>query len=289
MKIDLHQLSTTLPHHVLIQTLEKFLRLNVLNRHIDGISITTIVQLVQLVLNHQFCVYENNLYRQSIGGSNTSSLIIGLIDIYLFDLLHDLHLTLVDKEELFGRSFNHIIFTWNESLDTLHGLINQINEKNFQITQIPITFSIDHTVQYLDAVMNHHDGVLYTKVYHYTNFEPKALPYVYGTSPTQQIITLLRAAYIRAFLYCSNVIVFEAECMYIEYSFKLNNLSWDSIRQPLQDLLAEFYPSMNEDRTLILNENNYRIIRVRIRQAQQKQIKYHQRKRQQRQRKLARL
>lgn len=80
-------------------------------KHINDTSTATILRLVQLILDKQFCVYENHLYRQMLDGSIDSSLMVSLIDIYIFDLLHDLRSVLSEKNKLFARTFNRVIFT----------------------------------------------------------------------------------------------------------------------------------------------------------------------------------
>jgi hypothetical protein len=293
VKIDLHQLCTTLSHSQLIQALQKFLDRRTLlfngkhHHHHHLNSSTTIVRLVQLILKHQFCVYENNLYQQTIGGSSASSLMMGLIDIYLSDLFNDLYLILIKKKELFARSFNHIIFTWNDSIDQLHTLLHQLHlPQHLATIPIQMSMSIDTKIQYLDTKIAYHEGRLHTKVNHHANLEPEALPYLFGTTHTRSYATLLRAAYIRAFLYCSDVIEFEAERMYIECSFQNNGQSFNWIKQIFHDLFIEFNQSSpttaaeeEEEDHAWIDETTYHRLRMRIREYQEKQTKNHQRRR----------
>jgi hypothetical protein len=242
VKIDIHDLCTTLPHHLLIEALEKFLHIYVRNEQIDGTSTTTIIQLVQLILENQFYVYENKLYRQIAGGSICSSLIKGLVDIYLFHLTHNLYSKLFNKKEVIGRCLNQIFFTWNESKDELFTLLNQINFfRSKKYSHIKMTTSIDYKMEYLSAEISNHEGILKTTVYHDINIEPYALPYLLEIKlMSQDHEFLIHAALIRALVYCINVNEFENERLYIESSFKINGVSIDVIQKAVQDFLVEF-------------------------------------------------
>lgn len=290
--MDFHDLYTKLPHELLIEALEKFLHESTTNcngNHIKHttnttITITTIVRLVRLILNNQFCVYENNLYEQWIGGSNTSLLINSLIDIYLFNLLNDLRMILIEKNEFFGQSFNSIIFTWNDPIDELHSLLNQTHlQQHLTTISIPMTMSIDRKMQYLDVKISFEQDMLQTTVYHDDTFEPEALPYIYKTTHIRSHVQFLRAAYIRAFLYCSTCIEFEAERMYIECSFQNNGLSFNCMEEIFQNLFIEFnlHGTTTNDRTFI-NDDIYHLLRMRIQRYQQRQIRNRQRRRQRR-------
>lgn len=53
-------------------------------------------------------------------------------------------------------------------------------------------------------------------MYHRVNIEPEILRCIFGMKSAISHLKLLHVAYIRAFLYSSNVITFEAERMHIE-------------------------------------------------------------------------
>ena len=277
--MHIHDLCTTLPHHLILEKLQEFLHTYAENRQIEGTSTATIVRLVQLILENQFCVYENKLYQQTAGCSVHSSLIIALVDIYLFYLQHNLVSILTKKKELFGRSLNQLFFTWNGSKDELLTLLDRINLTNSTYTHIQITTSIDHNLQYLDAEIGHDEGLLYTRVYHDSNFEPYALPYVLETTASQSHLFLLRAALIRSILYCSNVVEFENERLFIDLCFIMNDISMNFIQKTYENFLIEFDLFRTDT---YMDEHTYQGLRQRIRQYHQRRVQYHLRQQQRR-------
>ncbi|CAF1259769.1 unnamed protein product [Rotaria sordida] len=150
VKIDIHDLCTTLPHHLLIQALEKFLRIYVRSEQINGTSITTIVQRVQLILENQFNIHENQFYQQIVRGSNSSSLIKGIVDIYLYHLTYKLYARLFNRKEVIARCLNQKFFIWNEPKHELLAFLKKINCLHSKHIHIKITTSIDYknTISY---------------------------------------------------------------------------------------------------------------------------------------------
>ncbi|CAF4069102.1 unnamed protein product [Rotaria sp. Silwood2] len=291
VKIDTHDLCNTLSHHVLITALEKFLGIFVQSEYIKGTSRATMIQLVQLILENQFCIYDNKLYRQTAGGSIGSPLIKGLIDIYLYHLQHDLCSKLFNKREVVGRYLNQIFFTWNRSKDELQTLLNRINRTDPNYVHTQMTIFISNKLEYLSAEISHHEGRLQTRVYHDCNLEPYALPYLVETKiNSQDHELLLRAALIRALFYCSNVDEFENERLHIEVSFILNDISMNFIRNGVHKFLYEFDLFMVDD--TCINDATYQNHRRQFQEFLREMNKYtvkareklRQRLRQQRQR-----
>ncbi|CAF1485274.1 unnamed protein product [Adineta ricciae] len=64
--IHLRHLRSSLPFHLIIASLEHFFHYFGSMTHINGISTATILQLTRLLLDNQYCIYENKLYRQTI-------------------------------------------------------------------------------------------------------------------------------------------------------------------------------------------------------------------------------
>ena len=194
----------------------------------------TIIQLVQLILQHQYFLYENKLYQQLAGGPLSLPLTKTLVNIYLWYCQLDLVSMLSNKKELFGRCANELFFTWNESKEELQTLLDEKIIRHDKTTNIHLRTSMGHKIHYLDAEFGHHEGILQTNVYHRVNIEPYALPYVYDTTKRQEHSYLLRDALVRAVLYCSNVDEFENERFYIELSFMINNASLDFIKETIE-------------------------------------------------------
>lgn len=83
---NINNICTTFHHEMAINALESFLHIHrsELETIAEGLSNETIIQLVRLVLQNQFFIHENKLYRQIYGGASGSLLTIPLACIYLF-------------------------------------------------------------------------------------------------------------------------------------------------------------------------------------------------------------
>ena len=91
-------------HQQVIHALQRFLHHYTLpNGHIQDMTIDTILQLVRLVLDNQYFVYNYKLYKQTQGGASGSLLTIPLVYIYLFYWQQDLLGDLINNNELFFR------------------------------------------------------------------------------------------------------------------------------------------------------------------------------------------
>ena len=276
--IHVRDLRTSLPHQVMIEALVQFFRYYKVGEKIDGISQTTIIQLIQLVLDNQYCFYEKKLCRQTIGSSMDSPLITTLIDLYLFYWQYDL-LRRLNREQhrFFGRCCNKMIFAWNGSKENLSAFLNQRNLTHSNHPDIRLTVSMGNKIQYLDAEISHFQGMLQTRVYHHPTFEPYALPYLSETRNCQSHTLLLRAALFRAVLYCSNLREFESERLHIELSFLLNDVSLYLVQQIMEHFFLEFRIGK---RGTCLDEDIYQFLRCCVRENYQQHSQYHLRQRQ---------
>jgi hypothetical protein len=286
--IQIHDLHSTLPHHLIIEALQHFFHYYKYDHQkIDGILTTTIIRLIELFLKNQYCLYEHKLYQQIIGSSIDLPLITTFIDIYLFYWQYDLLRRLGSKRNrCFGRCHNQIFFIWNDSKDELVTFLkqNKFIHSNYP-EDIQMTVTIDYNIQYLDAEISHIQGRLQTRVYHHSNFEPYALPYLSkiktkSTSTSSHIFVLLRAALIRAVLYCSNACEFENERLYIELSFLLNDVSLYLIQTIMANFFIEFH---TVERDIFRHVTTYGNLRSQIQKHYQEQSKYHLRQRKQQQ------
>jgi hypothetical protein len=278
--IYIHDLYNTLLHHLMIEELEKFLFSHAPHGQIEGLSIGIMLQLVQLVLENQFYSYENQLYQQIAGGPTQTYLIRALIDIYLFHLQQPFVSILDQRNELFGRSFNQIFFTWNGTKDELNHMIDQNFLLQSKYPSLQIKLSIDNQIHYLDAELTHSRGILQTRVYHNVTIEPYALPFLFRTkfklsSPDR----LLRAALTRASLYCSNVFEFENERLFMDFSFILNDIPLNVIKKTYQNFLHQFELIIDDDHQC-MNEEMYQNLRQRLRQYRQQRTSVYLRERQ---------
>ena len=75
-----------------------------LNNGLHGLTNETIVRLVRLVLKNQYFVYQNQLFRQTMGGGSGSRVTLPLACIYMGHCLPGLITALsINKHELFAR------------------------------------------------------------------------------------------------------------------------------------------------------------------------------------------
>ena len=105
ISLQVHDLYTIFPHEQTMQALEKFLSTYLPQREIQGLTISTILQLVRLVLENQFFLYNSCVCRQIKGCGSGSPLTLLLADIYMFYWQQDLVNSLLNKNEIFGRYF----------------------------------------------------------------------------------------------------------------------------------------------------------------------------------------
>ena len=104
---NINDISTQFSHEMALQALEKFLTIHgsELQKTVEGLTNETIIQLVRLVLQNQYFIYENKLYQQIHGSASGSLLTIPLACIYLFygQSSLSIHTLIRNKNELFGR------------------------------------------------------------------------------------------------------------------------------------------------------------------------------------------
>lgn len=272
--IHVRGLRATLPHQFIIEALLHFFRYYTVSEKLNGIAQTTIVQLIQLILTNQYCIYENKLYQQTTGSSIDSPLITTLIDMCLFYWQYDLLRRLNPKpKRFFGRCSNTFFFAWAESRENLLTFLKRKKSTHPNHPSFRMNVSMGHKVKYLDAEISCLGGILQTRVYHHATLEPHALPYVVPeTGTSQSHRSVLRAALNRAIRYCSNVREFESERLHIELSFLLNNVSLHSIQQIVDHFFIEFHIVK---RRTCLDEGTYQFLRMRIRENYQTTAEYH--------------
>ena len=104
---NINDICTKFSHETVIKALETFLNIygSEFGTVAEGLTNEIIIQLVRLVLQNQFFIYENNLYQQIYGGASGSLLTIPLACIYLFFGQSSLltHRLTNNTNELFGR------------------------------------------------------------------------------------------------------------------------------------------------------------------------------------------
>ncbi|CAF2131128.1 unnamed protein product [Rotaria magnacalcarata] len=270
--VHVNNILTIFPHEQAIQVLERFLYDNVPKNQIQGISISTIIQLVRLLLENQWFIYQNKLYRQIHGGGCGSPFMLLLVNIILLDWQKEFVAYLKEKKEIFGRYFDEIFITWNKSKDDLDTFIHSMNMKN---SLIQVQSTIGTQIDYLDTYIrffsdeNDNEIELETQVNHESKAEPYALPYIYG-HPSDIYSKLIRMALIRAALCCSDIYEFQQERQYIELSFTINNFPVGFISEHVTVFFLEF--NMEEFDYTMYDQKTYEELRENVIQYDQKCI-----------------
>ncbi|CAF4893741.1 unnamed protein product, partial [Rotaria sp. Silwood2] len=170
-------------------------------------------QLVRLVLEEQYFIYNYKLYRQTAGSASGSSLTIPLVYIYLYYWRQHLLQDLINKNELIIRCQDEAIITWNRSEDELRTILATANSQFPQ----PI-WNITHigsSIHFRDIDLTNENRIFQTCVYHARMFNDKQLlssfPDIIQPKIKQDPWKWLRAAMLKAIRYCSGHDTFREE------------------------------------------------------------------------------
>ncbi|CAF5147923.1 unnamed protein product [Rotaria sp. Silwood1] len=215
-----------------MKALEHFLNSYIPSDHsIQGVTITSILELVRLVLDEQYFIYNYKLYRQTAGSASDSSLTIPLVYIYLFYWQPDLLEDLINKNELFFRS--------EDELRTLLAMTNsQFPQPIWNITRI------GSTIHFRDILITNNNGVLRIRVYHeriYDDYELlSSFPDIIQPPIMQDIWKWLRAAFLKAIRYCANQEIYLHELEEIKAQLNLHKLPDSIFNVAYNEILEDF-------------------------------------------------
>ncbi|CAF1338859.1 unnamed protein product [Adineta steineri] len=229
-------------HEQLLEKLENFLHDYVSPQYKRVLSHETILSLVRLVLETQYFVYDNKLYQQIKGGVSGIPLIKLLINIYLFYWEQQLIQCLYKRKEVFGRSFNKMFFTWNESKQKLCSMLEVIKRK---YVHLPIHLSTGSSINYLDIEISQENSILQTKICRSCLTELYTWPYVINY-PLEQYMAMIRAILIRAIQSCTNIREFRDEYMLVHSICLFNRFPSDFITSCNHQFFQEFNPSKKD-------------------------------------------
>ncbi|CAF1434591.1 unnamed protein product [Adineta steineri] len=204
-------------HEQVIIALERFLNHCLLSDyHIQGMTIDTILQLVRLVLDNQYFVYNYKFYKQTQGGASGSLLTIPFVHIYLFYWQHDL---------------------LNELRSILTMANTQFPQPIWNITEI------GSTIHFRDIKISNHNGVLQTNVYHECMYHEPVLP------PSLDLLQLpiqrnvwswLRKSIFKAIRYCSTEYSFKNELTHIGIILNIHGFSDETFTQGHEEVIEDF-------------------------------------------------
>ncbi|CAF4818699.1 unnamed protein product, partial [Rotaria sp. Silwood2] len=230
-------------HEQVINALENFLNFYISADHsIQGMKISTILELVRLVLDEQYFIYNYKLYRQTAGCASGSSLTIPLAYIYLYYWQRDLLEDLINKNELFIRYQDEAFITWNRSEDELRTILATANSLFPQ--SMWNTTNIGSTNHFRDLHITNHNGVFQTSVYHAQMYNEKLLmtsfPDIIQPPIKQNTWKWLRAAIMKATRYCSTPDTFHHEMLEIKWEAQFYKIPTTVYSEAYNEILEDF-------------------------------------------------
>ncbi|CAF3496040.1 unnamed protein product [Rotaria sp. Silwood1] len=94
--IHVNDLCTLIPHEQLTEPLQHFLYDYVPDGQVQGLTVDTIIELIRFVLQNQYFIFDNKIYRQIKGCGSGQPLNHLLANIYMFYWQQELVKTLVN-------------------------------------------------------------------------------------------------------------------------------------------------------------------------------------------------
>lgn len=269
IRIEIRNPYATITHRQLLLHLKCFLDdfISVDEQEmIQGMNQMAILKLTEFILEHQYSIYQDCIYQQVLGGSNTINFITLLIDIYFYYYWkQSLIRAYQNDDELFLRCFNELFLTWNNSKETFHDLIQKM-KSNDPSLQYEICIE-QKKIYYLDLQIDFQleENTFHTQVYHDWKYEPYIMPTIYDAVSFSKWNTV-QMALLRAILCCSDLEDFQQERQYIEFSFLFNHFCYDYIRECFEKCFAYFHVShfmLHQDQAI------YQKLRRNVRQYNQ--------------------
>lgn len=101
--LHIQHLLSMFDHDQLIIALKKFLDQAFPSNEIENIPIPIILELIRMMFNHQYLIYNGKLYQHKHGSSDRSSLMVLFVNILLFDWEQEWIDQLKEKNEIYGR------------------------------------------------------------------------------------------------------------------------------------------------------------------------------------------
>ena len=145
-----------------------------------------------------------------------------------------------------------------------------MNQQGFDLK---ISFSMSHTVSYLDVHLSHTDGHLVAQIAHHLDTEPYSLPYVYGNE-RMSYAELIQAILVRATRCCTTLSDFTKELKQLRFSFRYNGFQEQFADDRIQLFLDRFHVSnlKVDDGNQLDNEVLYKRLRSKVLQSYERKI-----------------
>ncbi|CAF4270332.1 unnamed protein product [Rotaria magnacalcarata] len=214
---DIRNLYTMLPQEEALDILIEFLQVHGYTK-VKGISLDTIRILASIVLRENVCVYNNKIYKQTLGGAMGSSFTLTLANIFMWKWQKEFVRRQDISGEFYGRYIDDIFMTWNKSENELRKLLDAANSWH---PNIKLEYKISKSLPFLDVLLTNSNGILLTSVYHKPAAEPYVVPFI-SDHPRHVFINVIQTSLARAVRYCSTLEAFNHEQRYIQLTLLYN-------------------------------------------------------------------
>ncbi|CAM4951180.1 unnamed protein product [Rotaria socialis] len=248
---DINNLYTMLPQDESIRILGDFLR-HYVGERIQGISITTIQKLAEIVLKENAFVYDHKFYKQIIGGAMGSPFTLTLANIFMWHWEKRWVRRQKGKNEIYGRYIDDVFFTSNEPIEVVQQLLKDANGWH---PNIKLESNIGSSVPFLDILLTNNNGVLHTSVYHKPSAEPYVVPFI-SDHPRYIFQNIIQTALVRAIRYSSTFEAFNHERRAIRLMLLFNGYPTTYIDKQFRKIFGNYITS-NSILPLINNEHKF--------------------------------
>ncbi|CAF2080561.1 unnamed protein product [Rotaria magnacalcarata] len=256
---DITDLYTMLPQEESIAILKQFLiRFN--HTHVRGMSINAIESLARIVLTENVFIYGNKYYRQIKGGAMGSPFTLTLANIFMWHWEQKLVEKQKASNELYGRYIDDIFLTSNDSIESLHDMLENAN--NYHLN-IKLTREVGSCVSFLDVQINNQDGNITTSVYHKEASEPYIVPFK-SDHPRHIFENIITTSLLRAIRYSSTLQAFNHEIRALKLMLIYNSYPSRYIYHYLKKFFQQLSATSISILPMIHDENEYVLLRSKL-------------------------
>ncbi|CAF3974076.1 unnamed protein product [Rotaria sordida] len=244
-------------HDTMLSSFQYYLKDPCKLRTINGISISKIYELTTLFLRNNRFYYDDKIYRFVKGSPRSFPFTETLATLYVLSWFKSLFRQPSLEKEFYGRYQNQLFLTWN---DTKENLINMIKMANREDINIHVDIKMGSSATFLQAYIENQNGTFYSRVDHDSITQRYTIPYVIGNTKEEHS-RWLRAALIRAVHYCTSVLDFNRERIYLEVSCLANGYTIEFVEKRIEQFFTHFdVLSLRSD----LDQHVYKKLRLRL-------------------------
>ncbi|CAF3972408.1 unnamed protein product [Rotaria sordida] len=255
--ITISNFDSMVDHDTMLSSFQYYLKDPCKSRTINGISISKIYELTTLFLRNNRFYYDDKIYRFVKGSPRSFPFTETLATLYVLSWFKSLFRQPSLEKEFYGRYQNQLFLTWN---DTKENLINMIKMANREDINIHVDIKMGSSATFLQAYIENQNGTFYSRVDHDSITQRYTIPYVIGNTKEEHS-RWLRAALIRAVHYCTSVLDFNRERIYLEVSCLANGYTIEFVEKRIEQFFTHFdVLSLRSD----LDQHVYKKLRLRL-------------------------